>query len=157
LGGEPSADGVLILGVGTRANNTPAAPAVLPTDQNGEFRAVFQGSNSSSFLDTGSNGLFFPSALTTCASPDSFWYCPSATSVLSATTVGALGSPSVAVSFYLGNFSRLTSSSNEVFSEMGGTSSFGFDWGLPFFLGRSVFFGIDATTSTLGTGPYVAF
>jgi hypothetical protein len=157
LGGESSAAGVLILGVGTRTNNTPASPSVLPTDQSGDFRAVFQGSNSSSFLDTGSNGLFFPGAITTCASPDSFWYCPSTTSTLSATTVGALGSPSVAVSFFLGNFSRLTSSNNEVFSEIGGTSDFGFDWGLPFFLGRSVFFGIDATTSSLGTGPYVAF
>jgi hypothetical protein len=157
LGGEPSADGVLILGIGTGANNMPASPAVLPTDQSGDFRAVFQGSNSSSFLDTGSNGLFFPGALTTCASPDSFWYCPSATSMLSATTIGAPGSPSVSVSFYLGNFSRLTSSNNEVFSEIGGPSGFGFDWGLPFFLGRSVFFGIDATTSPLGTGPLVAF
>lgn len=157
LGGEASADGVLLLGIGTRTNNTPASPSVLATDQNGEFRTVYGGSNSASFLDTGSNGLFFPGALTTCASPNALWYCPSTTSSLSATTVGALGSPSVGVSFFLGNFSRLTSSNNEVFSELGGTSSFGFDWGLPFFLGRSVFFGIDATSSTLGAGPYVAF
>jgi len=159
LGGEAAADGVLLLGIGTRTNNTPAAPSVLPTDQSGDFRAVFNGRNSASFLDTGSNGLFFPAAgaITFCASPDSAWYCPPATSALSVTTVGALGLPSVAVSFNLGNFSRLISSSNQVFSEIGGSSTFGFDWGLPFFLGRSVFFGIDATTSALGTGPYVAF
>jgi hypothetical protein len=157
LGGEASAEGVLLLGIGTRTNNIPAAPSVLPTDQSADFQAVFQGVNSSSFLDTGSNGLFFPGSITTCASPNSFWYCPATTTSLSATTVGAFGTPSVAVSFYLGNFSRLVNTGNEVFSELGGTSDFGFDWGLPFFLGRSVFFGIDQTTSALGTGPYVAF
>jgi hypothetical protein len=156
LGGKASLQGALLLGIGTRANNTPSASAVLATDQSGEFQAVFDGSTSTSFLDTGSNGLFFPGALTLCASPDSFWYCPSATTTLSA-TVGASGSSSAAISFFLGNFSRLSNSGNQVFSEIGGTSDFGFDWGLPFFLGRSVFFGMDATTSALGTGPYVAF
>ncbi|HEY8904533.1 MAG TPA: DUF3443 family protein, partial [Rhodoferax sp.] len=32
-----------------------------------------------------------------------------------------------------------------------------FDWGLPFFYGRSVFYGIDQMPSSLGTGPLMAF
>jgi len=32
-----------------------------------------------------------------------------------------------------------------------------FDWGLPFFYGRSVFFGFDQKSSPLGIGPLIAF
>ena len=157
LGGLPSLNGSIILGIGTQTNNTPASPTVLPTDQQGDFTTTFQGSsNSTSFLDTGSNALFFPSSLPLCPGSDSFWYCPATTS-LSANVVGAFGTPSQTVPFYLGNFETLYATNNMVFSEVGGTSSFGFDWGLPFFMGRSVFFGIETTSSSLGTGPLVAF
>lgn len=157
LGGVLSLSGSLLLGIGTQANNTPGSLTVLPTDQAGEFTTVFNGVTSNGFLDTGSNGLFFPSALPICASPNSVWYCPPATTPLTATNVGASGSPSRDVQFNMGNFSTLFSSGNEVFSEIGGTSTFGFDWGLPFFMGRNVFIGIDGKASSLGTGPYVAY
>ena len=157
LGGVPSLSGSLLLGIGTKANNTPASATVFPSDRNGDFTTVFNGVTSNGFLDTGSNGLFFPSALPICASPNAAWYCPPATTLLTATNVGATGSPSRDVQFNLGNFSSLFSSGNEVFSEIGGTSTFGFDWGLPFFMGRNVFIGINGKASGLGTGPYVAY
>lgn len=164
LGGAPSATGTLTLGIGTRANNTPGSPTVLPTDASGNFRTVYHGVNSESFVDTGSNGLFFPNAepaLPVCEEPNSAWYCPPVTRALFATAVGATaGSPTKNVAFEIGNLVELANTPNEVFREIGGpTDSFflGFDWGLPFFLGRSVYIGIEGTPSTLGTGPYVAF
>jgi len=159
LGGAPSVNGSLFLGIGTQANNTPAAATVLPTDQLGDFRTLFGGNNSIGFLDTGSNALFFPNAtgIPLCSDPN--WYCPPTTLSLSGSLIGSGGSPSQAEPFNVGNFDSLfSSSSNNVFSEIGGPSTFGFDWGLPFFLGRSVFIGISGRAATgLGTGPYVAF
>jgi hypothetical protein len=158
-GGAPSVNGSLFLGIGTQANNTPASPVVLPTDQQGDFRTLFGGNNSIGFLDTGSNALFFPNAtgIPLCSDPN--WYCPPTTLSLSASLIGSTGSPTKTVPFNVGNFDSLFSaSSNNVFSEIGGPSNFGFDWGLPFFLGRNVFIGISGRTAPgLGTGPYVAF
>jgi len=76
---------------------------------------------------------------------------------LLATNVGANVSPSQSVSFDVSNFMSLVQSSNNVFSDIGGPSAFGFDWGLPFFMGKNVFFGLDSKTSTLGTGPFIAY
>jgi hypothetical protein len=78
---------------------------------------------------------------------------------LSANTEGYLGSPTGNVPFQIGDADTLFSSSNWVFGELGapyGTSGY-FDWGLPFFMGRKVFVGIEETSSGLGTGPYWAY
>lgn len=161
VGGVPSLDGSVIFGVGTRANNTPVSPTVFPTDQNGDIRTIFNNINTVGFLDTGSNGLFFPHAdpfvLPVCDPPNSDWYCPPVTRALLATNIGANGTPSQSVSFNVSNLNTLISSPNNVFSDSAGPSTFGFDWGLPFFMGRDVFFGMEGKTSPLGAGPYVAY
>ncbi|MFA5323123.1 MAG: DUF3443 family protein [Smithella sp.] len=152
-GGSTSADGVLILGIGTQSNNTVAGIAAsYPTDSYGEFTTVFNSKTyNDSFMDSGSNGLFFNrsfvSALTICGD----WYCPSSTQNLSASIEG------YTISFKIGNASTLFASPNNVFSELGGTYE-SFDWGLPFFLGRNVYVVIEGNTiSGLGTGPYLAY
>jgi Protein of unknown function (DUF3443)/HYDIN/CFA65/VesB-like, Ig-like domain len=160
LGGVPSVDGHLVLGIGTRTNNVPSAVTTYPADQYGEFTTDFNG-NYSSFLDTGSNGLFFPpppsNMLPGCAYPNSGWFCPSSTQSFSAIDTGSTGSPSGTVSFSIGNFDSLTSSSNNVFSEIGGNEFSGFDWGLPFHFGRNVYIGLEGTESSLGSGTYWAY
>jgi len=170
-GGATSIQGYLFLGIDTRSNNSSSGFIMYPADSTyGEFITIFPatGGNTynSSFLDTGSNGLFFDagsvSALTTCTSGNfPGWYCPSSTQSLSATTEGYSGSPSGGVSFKIGDASTF-SSSNWVFSELGApydssTLSAYFDWGLPFFMGRNVYVGIEGTSSNLGTGPYWAY
>lgn len=158
LGGLPSLAGALLLGIGTQSNNTPSGVTVFPEDASGEFRTTFSGTTSMAFVDTGSNALYFPSSLTPCAPPFDSWYCPSSTLTLSATATGALGTPVENITFNIGNFASIFSSTNNnVFLEVGGPSTFGFDWGLPFFFGRNVFVGINGRSSSLGTGPYAAF
>jgi hypothetical protein len=155
--GSPSANGYLVLGIGTRANNVPAAVTAYAADSSGNFITSFSGSNFSGFIDTGSNGLFFPSALANCAGPDSAWYCPSSTQDLSATNKGASGAPSGVVSFQIANFDALLASpANNVFADIGGDNA-NFDWGLPFHLGRNVYIGIEGKASSLGSGLYWAY
>jgi len=151
-GGAASVDGVLVMGIGTRSNNAPAASSVVfTTDAYGEFTTIFRGRTyNDSFMDTGSNGLFFNksglSSLISCGD----WYCPSSTQSLSATIAGN------AVDFRIGNATDLLNTSYHVFMELGGPYA-SFDWGLPFFLGRSVYVGIEGKSSALGTGPYLGY
>ena len=54
----------------------------------------------------------------------------------------------------------LLASSNNVFPGYAAavsTSEPYFMWGLPFFFGRTLYFGIDAKPTSLGQGPYWAF
>jgi hypothetical protein len=164
LGGTPSVNGILILGIGTQSNNTPPGVTTYPASPSGDFTTVFNGITfGQSFIDSGSNGLFFDASsvatLPACtAGIGNGWFCPSSTQSLSATNRGFAGSPSGVVSFQIGNASSLFSSSNNVFIELGAPSpGTSFDWGLPFFLGRSVCVGVEGKTSGLGTGPYWAY
>ena len=59
--GLSSVSGTLVLGIGTHSNNIPSAVTTYPTDGSGNFITLFSGiSYSGSFIDSGSNGLFFP-------------------------------------------------------------------------------------------------
>jgi len=157
-GGSPSVNGSLVLGIGTQSNNMPSGVTAYAADQDGNFITTFNSIAYSSFIDTGSNGLFFPSAnqLPNC-SDDSDWFCPSSTINLSATNMGASGSPKGTVSFQIGNFDTLVNSSNNVFNDIGGDVPGAFDWGLPFFFGRDVYVGLEGKQSSLGIGPYWAY
>ena len=161
-GGALSVTGNLILGIGTQSNNAPTGVTAYSANQSGEFTTNLNGSSySNSIIDSGSNGLFFPSpsssVLPNCPSPNSGWFCPSTTTSFSATNTASSGSPSGTVTFQIGNFNSLTASSNNVFSEIGGSFAGQFDWGLPFHFGRSVYIGIEGKSSSLGSGPYWAY
>jgi hypothetical protein len=159
-GGAGSASGSLILGIGTQANNMPAGVTAFGADQSAEFTTTFNGIQYlHSFIDSGSNGLFFPapaSLLPDCTKNPG-WYCPPADTPLSATNTGAGGSPSGIVNFLIGNADSLFNTSNQVFGDLGHSGVNSFDWGLPFFFGRSVFVGLNGTSSSLGPGPYWAY
>ena len=163
LGGVADADGYVVFGIGTRSNNTPSAVNTYTADTNNRITTNFTNqSGIESFLDTGSNGLFFPegtSGLVTCSSET--WYCPGSTVSLTATNISHTGLLSGTIPFSIGNTNALDSTANSVFIELGANSTVGgssvFDWGLPFFLGRNVYVGFSGKTSTLGTGPYWSY
>ncbi|MEJ2683851.1 MAG: DUF3443 domain-containing protein [Candidatus Sulfobium sp.] len=159
--GSASVTGDLVLGIGTRSNNAPSDVSTYGADQFGNIVTNFNGVSYISFIDTGTNGLFFPSPsasqLPDCPFPDSDWFCPQSTVSLSATTQGASGSPGGVVPFEIGNFDSLISSSNHIFDNIGGNQRGEFAWGLPFFLGRTVYIGMEGKSSSLGSGPFWAY
>jgi len=161
-GGEPSVSGILVLGIGTMFNNSPpAVPSTYSLDEFGNFITTFNNvSYNDSFIDTGSDGLFFPSAGLTGILPDCKdapdWFCPSSIQSLSATIEGASGPPANTVSFAMGNADTFSNTANNVFADIGGDNST-FDWGLPFYFGSNIYIGFEGMSSSLGTGPYFAY
>ena len=158
LAGAPSASGYLILGIGTQSNNSPSGVVAYPANpSDGDFTTNYNGANYSAFLDTGSNGLFFPSSQIATVDGGQ-WYNPSSLLTLSATNTGYNSAQSGQVQFQVGSYNALMATSNNVFCDLAGPGPDGyFDWGLPFFLGRNIYIGIESATSTLGTGPYWAY
>ena len=162
---EATVNGQLVFGIGTQSNNAlPSTATVLNLDTSDSFTTNFASQSlTGSFIDSGSNGLFFPDpalAGSICPGTDSSWYCPTSTLTgLSATNVGATGSPSNTVTFSVDNFETVTAANptDAAFSNLAGPNTGGFDWGLSFFYGRNVFTAIDGTTVGNTPGPFFAY
>ena len=161
LAGAASLSGSLMFGVGTQPNNQLTSGRVLTTGSAGHLTTMFTGKTlNSSFIDTGSNGLYFDTdTIALCGATAAGFYCPAARTTLSAESVGA-NSARVLISFSVDNALTLFASyPNAVLPTLSGSigDASVFDWGLPFFYGRRVFIGIEGQVSPLGTGPYYAF
>jgi hypothetical protein len=169
-GSAPTATGSLIFGIDTQSNNmlgTALVFAVSPaTGPNPGFidttTTYGDMSEPASYIDSGSNGFFFNDPLTPCTGTSSGFYCPSTTTPLSATMKSYVGSTNLTSFTYNFNIANISSSTNLAFDDVGGPagacSAAGctFDWGLPFFYGRSVFTAIEGKTIGGNLGPFFA-
>ena len=108
-GNAASINGSLVFGIGTESNNQLPNTATVFTLTCDDFSTAFGGNTygitnavtcagPGSFIDSGSNGLFFPDATGIPACPTntpigdlSSFYCPTATESLSATNYGGNG------------------------------------------------------------------
>ena len=155
--GASSATGYLILGIDTQSNNASSGVTAYGVSS-GYLTTTFNGVLNG-FLDTGSNGFFFADSAIPTSKTSSGFYAPSCTLSLAATNTGTANPQNTGtVDFQIANADSLFTGSNNVFFNLGGpTPDSTFDWGLPFFLGRNVFIGIQGTSSSLGAGPYWAY
>jgi len=163
-GGAAGVTGSLIFGIDTQSNNQSGTQTVLALQTSGMnvggVTTIYNGQIlSASFIDSGSNALYFnDSSITPCAS-SSFagFYCPVTTGTYSATIQGA-NAVSAPVTFEVADAETLPQSFT-AFPALAGTSSLtgSFDWGLPFFYNNRVATAIAGFTTSAGTGPYVAF
>jgi hypothetical protein len=170
-GGSSTVTGSLIFGIGTQSNNALGSATIyqVPDTGNtaGNIITTFNGhSYNQSFVDSGSNGIFFLDTATTgmplCTGQNSNWYCPtSSPDSFSATNQGQNASgptgSAVAVNFSIENANNLFPSGHAAYSTSGGPQSGTFDWGLSFFFGKNVFVAIDGANTPGGAGPYVAY
>ena len=162
-GGAASLAGALVFGIGTQANNGLGAARVLAVDPgNGNFTTLYKGSSyTASFIDSGSNGLFFSDSIAVCDSSSAApgFYCPASTLNASATLQGRNGA-SATVDFSIANAGSLVAASPG-FAAYGNVGApfvaNSFNWGLPFFYGRNVYTAIEGAGTPAGPGPYVAF
>lgn len=151
--------GELIFGIGTQENNSLGLATVLTVNPAGHFTTIYKGkANSKAFIDSGSNGIwFFDGEIPVCRTGT---YCPSSPLALSATNQGINGAMKAA-DFHLDNVETLLSVNPDyaVFDGLGfhSTSPGEFNWGLPFFFGKSVFTAIEGKNTPGGTGPYYAY
>jgi Protein of unknown function (DUF3443) len=157
--GQTGATGSLIFGIGTASDNALGNATVLTADSQGDFTTSYNGSVTDGVLDSGSNALFFDDstlAQTPCAAsgPGSSFYCPASTQNLTATNQGANGTQSQ-VSFQIADLNNINQSFFAIDNVGGPTVTGGaFDWGLPFFYGRSTFVLFEGTS---GGGTYGAY
>jgi Protein of unknown function (DUF3443) len=159
-GGTTTVTGSMMFGIGTQTNNALGSARVLTADAaSGNFTTLFNGQTyTDSFLDSGSNGVFFLDAATTglpaCTDSTEF-YCPPRTQSFSATHRGTNGATS-AFTFTVGNADAIPSRFAAAV-ELAGPNPGGFDWGLPFFYGRTIFVAIEGQGAPGGTAPYWAY
>ena len=171
--GAATATGKMIFGLGTRTNNKFPALQPIATSSQGYLYGVLSsnsqltgGNFASTFLDTGSNGIFFDASLPNCTYPnDSGFYCPISDVVFNV----ALSSSSVVLGqakagFTLSNAAALFNKGHAALPTLGGSlnASGLLDLGLPFFYGKTVVIGIEGMPATgvgtsTATGPFYAF
>lgn len=159
--GGANVAGTLTFGIGTQSNNALGSAQVFTSDASFNFTTTFGGtSDTASFIDSGSNGLFFADSLPSCTYAIGF-YCPAAPVTLSATNTGLNGATAT-ITFTIVSTDGLLAAGATA-GPVGGTAvSLGpglssFDWGLPFFFGRTVFTAIEGKSTPGGTGPYWAY
>jgi hypothetical protein len=163
----------MIFGIGTQANNVLTGTVIsvpvtgaLP----GSFTATYKGSTfADGFIDSGSTVLFFDDASIPVCASSSIFYCPGSATALSeipinVTITGSNGlsapvSAAVANAQFL--FTQPGAANLHVFDNLAGSAGAtlpnAFDFGVPFFFGKSVFTAFEQRSTLNGAGPYFAF
>jgi hypothetical protein len=156
--GAATVTGSLIFGVDTQSNNASGSQTVLFVDPNSaQLTMVYKTSTlADSFIDSGTNGIYFSdSSLATCTDATAF-YCVTQNLPLG---IQLRAGGDLNTSFNVVSADTLN---NDIaaFPGLAGTlppSLDGFDWGLSFFFGKRVATVISGESTSVGTGPYIAF
>jgi hypothetical protein len=180
-GAAPTATGTLVFGIGTESNNGLSATTILPLNQSDEFTTSGLGTApplQASFIDSGSNGLFFPNevGLTICTDNSDF-YCSTA-GPYTVSNISQVSGAAGSATFSVANADTLfANTSNEAFSSLAGpeqatnppTACSGspgslsgdctFDFGFPFFYGATIYTSIDGQNvpATAPAAPWFAY
>ncbi len=165
--------GTVTFGIGTQANNALTASTILPATTSssrlgpGNFTVTYGGRRlTQSFADSGSDDYYFIDAsITPCSASDlTAFYCP-ATPLTLSPSLAAAGGVNAVDNFILYSPLDVPFSSN-VAPGLGVNPTLvtppldfsnSFDFGIPFFFGRSVFTAIEGRAAGSAAGPYFAY
>ena len=171
--GLPGLTGTVTFGIATQADNALTASNVLPLTTTasrlgpGLLTATYKGKQlTQSFLDSGSNDYFFiDTSLTPCTDTNLIaFYCP-VTPMLLSPLLTATDGTTASGAFTL--YSPLDVADTSIAAPGLGLNptlvkpplpfANSFDFGLPFFFGRTVYTAIEGRPAGRLQGPYVAF
>ena len=173
---DGSVSGSLIFGIGTQTDNALASTVTIyavddylyipQITYNGiSYISPGEGGDSINILDTGSNAFYVSDANTLASSgiiecaDEPGYYCPTSAIAFSVTASGALtASGTGTITFNIMNADTLFNSGNAAFNDLGGDggtapSNDVFDFGLPFFFGKSVYIGMAPGVFTGESAP----
>ncbi len=172
--GQATMTGTLYFGIGTQTNNSLGSATVLVTTSSsssvgpGLLTATYNGASlNESYLDSGSDAYFFVDRTITTCSQNGLkgFYCPTSSETLSPTIMGQ-NSTSASATFTLNNAQSLVSTNYAVLPGIGVNPNVAnsqsaypssFDFGLPFFYGRTVYIAIEGRSAGGFSGPYFAY
>jgi Protein of unknown function (DUF3443) len=159
--GAATVMGSLIFGIGTESNNGLGSAQVITTDKNnGYFTTVYNSQTlNSSFIDSGSLSYAFPdTSIPQGSGALTGFFCPTSPLSLMATNEG-LNSVNIPTPFSVGNACTLYGNGDAGLDDLAITAFTPgyFDWGLPFFYGRTVFSAISGAMTPAGVGPFFAY
>ncbi len=163
--GDAVVQGELIFGLSTQSDNTLPATGltVLGADGNGDFTATYNGSATGlpALIDSGTDHYGFDDpTIAVCPSGEFIgYYCPAVApqNVYAVNTgVGAYNTSST-INFAILDPNSFVAGAAAFEGLGGGGGSTRFTWGMPFFYGRSVYFGFDQRVAGAFTGPFYAY
>jgi hypothetical protein len=173
-GGATTASGSLIFGINTQSNNQLGNAFVFVAWPDVNTAGTIPGDiqttttygdmkEPASFIDSGSNGWYFndPSIMACTQTNLKGFYCPS-NPVTRTATMLPYNTPTNTISHtYTFTIADANTLAGNAYNDLGGsgqtcnntTMPCSFDWGLPFFYGRSVFTAMEGSTTIGGNNP----
>jgi hypothetical protein len=163
--GDASVTGQLIFGIATQTDN--ALPAVgltvLGADANGDFKAAYNGGTTAvpALIDSGTESYSFDDPAIAVCSTGAYvgYYCPAVAphSVFAINTGVGTNNASNTVNFAIADPNSFVANAAAFMGLGGGGGSKRFTWGMPFFYGRKIYFGIEQRVAGTYTGPFYAY
>jgi len=163
--GDASIAGQLIFGIATQADNALPVTGltVLGANTNGDFTATYNGGTAvlPALIDSGTDAYSFddPTIAVCATGPYVGYYCPAVApqSLFAVNTGVGMYNATNTVDFAIADPNSFVANAAAFIDLGGGGGSTRFTWGMPFFYGRKVYFGIDQRVSGTYTGPFYAY